>query len=182
MRFAESVRALPNIEVEGLFTHFAAAEEGDKRFTRMQYDALLEASKRLPWIPMRHCSASASLLLDPDMALDAVRAGLGIYGYEPAPDCGDVIELRRVLSLKSRVARLIDVEPGATVGYGRAWRAERPSTHRAGDVRLRRRAAARALEPGARARARPPRADRGPHRDGHVHGRRDGRARRCAGR
>jgi alanine racemase len=128
VQFAEGVRALPNIVVEGLFTHFAAAEEGDKTFTRMQYEALLEASARLPWIPMRHCSASASVLIDPDMSLDVVRAGLGIYGYEPAPGCGDGVELKRVLSLKSRVARVLQVEPGATVGYGRTWRAERRST------------------------------------------------------
>ena len=126
--FAESARQLPNIEVEGIFTHFAAAEEGDRTFTRMQYQALLDASKRLPWIPMRHCSASASVLIEPGMALDAVRTGLGIYGYEPAPGCAAGVELRRVLSLKSRVARVLDVAPGATVGYGRTWRAERPST------------------------------------------------------
>jgi alanine racemase len=126
--FAESVRRLPNIEIEGIFTHFAAAEEGDRTFTRMQYQALIEASKRLPWIPMRHCSASASVLIEPGMALDAVRTGLGIYGYEPAPGCAGDVELRRVLSLKSRVARVLDVPPGATVGYGRTWRAERPST------------------------------------------------------
>lgn len=126
--FAESVRQLPNIEVEGIFTHFAAAEEGDRTFTRTQYQALLEASKRLPWIPMRHCSASASVLIEPGMALDAVRTGLGIYGYEPAPGCAGDVELRRALSLKSRIARVLDVAPGATVGYGRTWRAERPST------------------------------------------------------
>ena len=126
--FAESMRRLPNIEVEGIFTHFAAAEEGDRTFTQTQYQALLEASKRLPWVPMRHCSASASVLIEPGMALDAVRTGLGIYGYEPAPGCAGDVELRRVLSLKSRVARVLEVAPGATVGYGRTWRAERPST------------------------------------------------------
>jgi len=126
--FAESARQLPNIEVEGIFTHFAAAEEGDRSFTQAQYAALLEASKRLPWIPMRHCSASASVLIEPGMGLDAVRTGLAIYGYEPAPGCAGEVELRRVLSLKSRVARVLEVAPGATVGYGRTWRAERPST------------------------------------------------------
>jgi len=125
--FAEAARALPGIEIEGIFTHFAAAEEGDRTFTRAQYDALTEASRRLPWIPLRHCSASASLMLEPDMALDMVRAGLGIYGYEPAPGCGEGLALRRVLSLKSRIARLLDVPPGATVGYGRTWTAARPS-------------------------------------------------------
>jgi alanine racemase len=123
---AEAVRALPYLEVEGLYTHFAAAEEGDQTFTREQHDALLEASRRLAWIPLRHCSASASLLLTPDMRLDAVRAGLAIYGYHPAPGQNGA-ELRRVLSLKSLIARVIDVPSGGTVGYGRTWIAERPS-------------------------------------------------------
>jgi alanine racemase len=124
--FAEAVRDLPHIEVEGLYTHFAAAEEGDQTFTRAQHEALLEASKRLSWIPMRHCSASASLLLTPDMRLDAVRAGLAIYGYHPAPEQNG-FDLRRVLSLKSRIARVIDVPEGGSVGYGRTWVAARPS-------------------------------------------------------
>jgi alanine racemase len=127
MPFAESARALPNIEVEGLFTHFAAAEEGDASFTRSQFDALIEASARLPWIPVRHCAASASVLNAPDMKLDMVRAGIAIYGYQPAPGIAGELELRKALSLKSRIARTIDVEVGGTVGYGRTWTAERPS-------------------------------------------------------
>ncbi len=126
--FAEAARALPHIEVEGLYTHFAAAEEGDQTFTRAQYDALRSAAERLPWIALRHCSATASLLATPDLRLDAVRAGIGIYGYHPAPGCGEDVALRRVLSLKSRVARVLRVEPGATVGYGRTWRAGAPAT------------------------------------------------------
>jgi alanine racemase len=125
--FAEAARALPSIEVEGVFTHFAAAEEGDQTFTQAQHDALLEVARRLPWIPIRHCSASASLLCAPEMKLEMVRAGLAIYGYHPAPDCGEEIPLQPVMSLKARVARVIDVEPGGTVGYGRTWTAERPS-------------------------------------------------------
>lgn len=126
--FAEHARALPGIEVEGLFTHFAAAEEGEASFTRAQYDALIAASNRLPWIPIRHCAASASVLGAPDMALEMVRAGIAIYGYDPAPGIAAGIELRRALSLKSRVARVLHVDAGATVGYGRTWVAQRPST------------------------------------------------------
>ena len=125
--FAEGVRALPSIEVEGLFTHFAAAEEGDDSFTRSQFDALMEASARLSWIPIRHCAASASVLNAVDMRLEMVRAGLAVYGYEPAPGIAGDVQLRTALSLKSRIARIIDVEPGGTVGYGRTWVAGRPS-------------------------------------------------------
>jgi alanine racemase len=124
---AERARGLPGIRVEGLFTHFAAAEEGDQRFTRRQFDLLREVSARLPWVPERHCSASASVLLDREMGLDAVRTGLSLYGYRPAPWCGTDAELRPVLSLRARVARVLALERGQTVGYGRTWAASRPS-------------------------------------------------------
>jgi alanine racemase len=124
---AERARATPGIRVEGLFTHFAAAEEGDQRFTRRQFELLREVSKRLPWIPERHCSASASVLLDPEMGLEAVRAGLAMYGYRPAPWVGQGAELRPVMSLRARVARISEIERGASVGYGRTWAASRPS-------------------------------------------------------
>ena len=124
---AQRARETPGIEVEGLFTHFAAAEEGDQRFTRAQFEVLREVSARLPFVKERHCSASASVLLDKEMSLDAVRVGLSAYGYRPAPWCGTDAELRQVLSLRARVARVMDVERGATVGYGRTWAAARPS-------------------------------------------------------
>ena len=176
--FAESVRALPNIEVEGLFTHFAAAEEGDTAFTRSQFDALMDASARLPWIPVRHCSASASILNAPDMKLDMVRAGIAIYGYEPAPGIAGDLVLQ-----EGAVAEEPDrADHRCRAGWHRRLRAHvdgRAAVEdRAGDVRLRRRIPARALEQGVGAGARPACADRRPHRDGYVHGRRDGRARR----
>jgi alanine racemase len=127
VEMAEAVRTLPGIEIEGLYTHLAAAEEGDSEFTRAQHAALLEASKRLPWIGTRHISASASTLLSPDMRMDAVRAGLAVYGYHPAPEMRADEGLQKVLSLKSRIARVAELREGETVGYGRAWRAQRAS-------------------------------------------------------
>ena len=124
---AERARAAPGLEVEGLFTHFAAAEEGDQRFTRRQFDVLREVSARVPFVKERHCSASASVLLDKEMALDAVRTGLSMYGYRPAPWCGTEADLHPVMALRARIARVLDVERGATVGYGRTWAASRPS-------------------------------------------------------
>ncbi|HSM93902.1 MAG TPA: alanine racemase [Anaeromyxobacteraceae bacterium] len=124
---AERARALPGIRVEGIFTHFAAAEEGDQRFTRRQFEILKATASRVPWIPTRHCSASASTLLDPEMALDLVRPGLSMYGYKPAPWVGSEDDLRPVLSLRARVARVLGIAAGETVGYGRTWAASRAS-------------------------------------------------------
>jgi alanine racemase len=124
---AERARALPGIRVEGIFTHFAAAEEGDQRFTKRQFEILKGTAARVPWIPTRHCSASASTLLDPEMALDLVRPGLSMYGYKPAPWVGTEEPLLPVMSLRSRVARVLEIAPGETVGYGRTWAASRRS-------------------------------------------------------
>lgn len=124
---AERARTLPGVRVEGLFTHFAAAEEGDQRFTRRQFDILRATAARVPWIPTRHCSASASTLLDPEMGLDLVRPGLSMYGYRPAPWCGTGDDLRPVMSLRARVTRVLEIGPGETVGYGRTWAAARRS-------------------------------------------------------
>ncbi|MGB8929773.1 MAG: alanine racemase [Anaeromyxobacteraceae bacterium] len=124
---AERARAMPGIRVEGIFTHFAAAEEGDQRFTKRQFEILRTTAARVPWIPTRHCSASATTLLDPEMALDLVRPGLAMYGYKPAPWVGTEDDLLPVLSLRSRVARVLEIEPGETVGYGRTWAASRRS-------------------------------------------------------
>ena len=124
---AERARAAPGVKVSGLFTHFAAAEEGDQRFTRRQFDVLRATAARLPWIPEKHCSASASVLVDPEMSLDVVRTGLALYGYKPAPWVGADAELVPALALRARIARVTEVERGATVGYGRTWAAARPS-------------------------------------------------------
>lgn len=127
VELAERARGTPGVTVQGIFTHFAAAGEGDLRFTQSQFETLRQVAARLPWVPEKHCSASAGVLLDPKMNLDAVRAGLALYGYRPSSWCGLDIGLAPVLSLRSRIARVEEVERGATVGYGRTWVAERPS-------------------------------------------------------
>jgi alanine racemase len=124
---AERARALPGVRVEGIFTHFATADEADQRFTRAQFEVLRETARRVPWIPDRHCAASASVLTTGELALEAVRTGISMYGYRPAPGCGTGAGLAPVMSLRSRVARVLEVEAGTSVGYGRTWTAARRS-------------------------------------------------------
>ncbi len=124
---AESLREVPALAVEGLFTHFATADEGEKTYTRQQYKAFLAVAQRLPWIPLRHVSNTATILDMPEMSLDLVRPGIGIYGYYPSPQVSRSVPLRPILSLKSRVTRLTRLAPGQSVSYGRTWRAQRAS-------------------------------------------------------
>src|SRR4030042_703123 len=58
---AETLRAMPSLEVEGVFTHFASADEGDKRFTLEPYTTFRGVAEKLPWIPLRLVSTTATL-------------------------------------------------------------------------------------------------------------------------
>jgi alanine racemase len=118
---------LPNITVEGLSTHLASVDEGDKTFTYAQYRLFHESARRLPWIPIHHVASTGAVLDLPDLDLAMVRSGIGIYGYYPSDDVDHSISLRPVLSLRSRVARVATVEAGESVGYGRTWVAQRRS-------------------------------------------------------
>ena len=121
------LRDLAGVQVEGLFTHFASADERDKSHTLEQHRLFLSVAEQLDWVPIRHVSNTATLLDMPDMSLEMVRPGLGIYGCYPSAQVNRSLPLRPALSLKSRVARLTSLAPGESVSYGRTWRASRPS-------------------------------------------------------
>ncbi len=81
---AEALREMPSLEVEGIFTHFASADEGDKRFTLEQYTIFRAVVEKLPWIPIRHVSNTATLLDRPHMRLDMVTLFVWISGSYPS--------------------------------------------------------------------------------------------------
>ncbi len=124
---AEYARGLPNVVVEGISTHFASVDEGDKEFTFRQYFAFRDCADRLPWVPLHHVSSTGAIIDLPEIALTMVRTGIGLYGYYPSEQVGRRVPLTPALALRSRVARVQEVEPGASVGYGRAWTATRQS-------------------------------------------------------
>jgi alanine racemase len=124
---AEALRQLPDLDVEGLFTHFATGDEPDKSYVQRQFRAFTTVAERLPWIRLRHVANTATLLDMPELALDMVRAGIGVYGCYPSAHVARDVALRPVLSLRSRVARLRKLQPGESVSYGCTWTAARPS-------------------------------------------------------
>jgi len=118
---ATFARALPSIEVEGLSTHMANADEEDDSFSSEQRERFGRAVERLPWIPFRHVANSATALRRPEMHFQGVRLGLSLYGLAPAHTPGE--GLRPVMSLRARVARVTALEDGEGVSYGLVWRA-----------------------------------------------------------
>ncbi len=124
---AEQLRGLPNIEVEGISTHLASVDEGDKTYTNEQYLAFRAVAKELAWIPLQHVASTGAVLDLPDLNLGLVRCGIGIYGYYPSDEVSRAVQLKPALALRSRIARVTAIEAGTSVGYGRAWTAERRS-------------------------------------------------------
>ena len=118
-----AVCALPGLEAEGIYTHFANAD-ADEAYTMLQFTRFLELLDRLEGrgltFQIRHCAASAAVLKYPCTHLDMVRPGVALYGHYPDPSCEglDGPGLRPVMTLKTRVASVKRVPAGTPVSYG----------------------------------------------------------------
>ncbi len=117
------IAALPNLKIEGMFTHFARADETDKAAADCQLERYLRFAKKLEEagisIPIRHCSNSAGIIDLPRANLDLVRAGISIYGIYPSEEVEKSrVPLKPVMELKSHISYLKEVEPGVAVSYG----------------------------------------------------------------
>lgn len=124
LSFLQKACRLPGIEIEGIFTHFARADEKDKTSARTQLSAFcsfVEAAEKLTGIviPIKHCSNSAGILELPEANLSLVRAGITLYGLSPSEEVPkEILTLRPALSLKSHLVYVKEVEAGTPVSYG----------------------------------------------------------------
>jgi alanine racemase len=120
------------LELRGLMTHFARADESDPAPTRAQLQLFLETLAGLPPLPsgvLRHAANSAGVLAHPAAHMEACRPGIAVYGLSPGPAAGDAAgRLRPVLRLESRVTLLKRVPRGTAVSYGGAFVTHRPCT------------------------------------------------------
>ncbi|MDE6213984.1 MAG: alanine racemase [Lachnospiraceae bacterium] len=124
LSFLRCLSEMSNIEVEGIFTHFARADEQDKRSAReqlAQFTGFVEEAERIlgRTIPIKHCSNSAGILTMPEANLSLVRAGITLYGLSPSAQVPrELLSLRPALSLKSHLVYVKEVEAGTPVSYG----------------------------------------------------------------
>ena len=129
--FLNSVATLPALEIEGIFTHFATADERDKSYTYRQFNLfkeVLQAVREAGYtIPLRHAANSAATLDLPETHLDAIRPGIAIYGMYPSSEVSHSLELRPALTLRSHVARVRTLPPGYSISYGRTYTTDRPT-------------------------------------------------------
>ena len=128
--FVRYIGSLPNLRLEGIFSHFATADQEnltDARRQLQRFRAVLEELERLGYpIPIPHMCNSAAVVTIPEAHMAAVRPGLLIYGMAPTPASTPSFPLRRALTLKSTVIHVRDLEPGSAISYGRTFIAPAP--------------------------------------------------------
>lgn len=125
------IAKLRNLELEGLFTHFARADEYDRSPAMVQLKRYQDFARMLReagiTVPMYHCSNSAGIIRVPEGHLQAVRAGITIYGIYPSDEVEkDIVKLLPAMELKSSISYVKEIDRGTAVSYGGTFVAEKP--------------------------------------------------------
>jgi alanine racemase len=121
----EQIFTYKNLEIEGIFTHFATSESGDKSFAKTQLNKFKELLHMLKQagmeFPIVHAANSGAILDLKDSYFDMVRPGLLLYGYYPSDEVKNKIELMPIMSLKSKVTFIKRVDANTSISYGRKY-------------------------------------------------------------
>lgn len=124
-QFAAYLAKLPYVESEGVFSHFATADSGDKSFANEQFlkfqEALTSIKAEGISIPIRHIANSAATLEMPETHLDMVRPGIILYGLWPSEEVKKSINLLPAMQLKAQIGYIKEVPKGQSISYGRTY-------------------------------------------------------------
>jgi alanine racemase len=119
----QNISKLSNISIEGIYTHFAVADEKDKEFTYKQVDrfnyVIKELENRDVYIPIKHVSNSAATMDCFDLNFNMVRCGIILYGHYPSEDVNkESLSLKPVMTLKTKVAHIKELDSDVGISYG----------------------------------------------------------------
>ena len=131
-KIVKNISVLPNIEIEGVYTHFSCADECETTFTDLQvycFDKVCaEIENAGVPIKIKHAANSAAAIMYPQTHYDMVRVGISLYGCYPSDEVDKTrVNLKPVKQLKTQIIRIHETEPGAAVSYGRKFITERKS-------------------------------------------------------
>ncbi|WP_010283066.1 alanine racemase [Bacillus timonensis] len=123
LELAKKAINTPFVNLEGIFTHFAIADQKDNPYTREQFTKFMSFVEYLEQnqihIPLKHCCNSAGTMNFPEMHLDMVRVGIALYGLYPDSSLKrHSIELKQAMSLKTKIVALKKVQASQPIGYG----------------------------------------------------------------
>lgn len=131
LEFVRFLMGHPELEVEGIFTHFAKSDEADKTSANHQLALFQNFIDRIQTelgltIPVKHCANSAAILEMPQANMDMVRAGITTYGLYPSEEVSkDIVPLRAAMSLYSHIVYCKTIHAGQSVSYGGLFTAQK---------------------------------------------------------
>jgi len=128
----KSIFNMSNLKVQGIYTHFALADESDKSFTYGQFERFMNLVNELEHegykVQIKHCSNSAAIIDLPEMNLDMVRAGIILYGLYPSEEVKkERIKLKPVMALKTTVSHVKLIEENKGISYGHRYITKSPT-------------------------------------------------------
>lgn len=120
------------VNVEGIYTHFADADNmTDSTFTHQQFNHFIQVVELLEakghYFDIRHTCNSAATIRFPQYHLDMVRLGISLYGYQPDESMQDLIDLKPVMTVESKIAYKKTLQPQRKIGYGCSYEVEKTS-------------------------------------------------------
>lgn len=128
----KKINSLPNIEIEGIYSHFSNSDDKDKDFTHTQFKKFQWVTDELTNIginiPIKHISNSGAVLDLPEYNLDMIRPGIILYGYYPSENVNkNIVNLKPALTLKSKVSNVKTLPMNTGISYGQTFITDRES-------------------------------------------------------
>ncbi len=121
LAFAKKIKQLKNLELEGIYGHFASSED-DKTFTNQQQTTFEQVVQELKAnqieIPIQHLACSAATTFYKQSHFNAVRLGLSLYGLYPSAPATKIVKLKPALSLNTKIVQVKNIPPNTKIGYG----------------------------------------------------------------
>lgn len=126
----KKIEKLPNLKINGIFTHLACADETDKTFSYEQYNKFMKFIETLEThnikIPIKHISNSAAIMDIPEMHMDMVRPGIILYGLYPSLQVKkDVLDLKPVMSFKTKISHVKTLTQEGGISYGLKYQGQK---------------------------------------------------------
>ncbi|MFR2389605.1 alanine racemase [Intestinibacter bartlettii] len=126
------LKELINLNIDGIYTHFATADETDKKETYLQlerYKKVIDALEKANIdIQFKHVSNTAAIIDLKELGFNMVRLGIGLYGHYPSDEVSKEVELKPAMKLKTIITNIKTVAPGTKVSYGYTYEFKEAST------------------------------------------------------
>lgn len=131
IKIIKDIFNMKNVEVEGIFTHFPAADD-DREYTLKQVEKFNHVCKGLQElnidIPLKHVCNSAAIMNFPELNYNMVRAGIILYGVYPYPEADrEVLKLKNILTIKAQISHVKEVDKGEKLSYGLTYETKKKS-------------------------------------------------------